>query len=253
MYPEFTNVQSVTPYGVTMLVAALAGWLLSRRRAAAFGVEASHLDIVLPLSILAGVGMAALVSAEGAVRLVSVVGFGAVSVLAYSLLTRVSFARLADVMAVPTLVMIALQRVGCFLAGCCWGDLSAHPELFVLGVSYPPGSLPYDYQAFLGLLPAGSAASLPVYPVQLYELSLVLGAALALGRTPAGSLAPGAVALWCTIVYATIRIGTEFLRGDVVISWMNLTSVQWQCLVITALAMVLLATLRLARSPDPGT
>lgn len=253
MYPEFANIQSVTPYGVTMLVAALAGWLLSRSRAAAFGVEASHLDIVLPLSILAGVGMAALVSAEGAVRLVSVVGFGAVSVLAYSLLTRVSFARLVDVMAVPTLVMIALQRVGCFLAGCCWGDLSAHPDLFALAVSYPPESLPYNYQVFIGLLPAGAGSSLPVYPVQLYELVLVVGAALALGRMPAGSSAPGAIALWCTIAYGLIRTGTEFLRGDVVTSWMSLTSVQWQCLLIMALAIVFLATLSFQRSPGPGT
>ena len=253
MYPEFANFHAATPYGMTMLFAVFVGWLIARLRARAHGVDASHLDLVVPISVLVGILMTALVSADSTVRLISVVGFGALSVLVYSLVCRLSFARLVDVMAIPTLAMIAVQRIGCFLAGCCWGDVSAHPDQFLLSVSYPSGSLPYDYQVFLGLLPAGADSSLPVYPVQLYEFVLVASAALVLARIPARSSAPGTIALVSTVTYLLIRIGTEFLRGDSVPVWMSLTPVQMQCLAILMVAGVFLVAMRTARSASSST
>ena len=77
-----------------------------------------------------------------------------------------------------------IHRVGCFIAGCCWGDIVSHERTSEFasqvqtisflrrvahGVQYPPGSLPYEQHLAMGMIDSGALASLPVYPVQLYE------------------------------------------------------------------------------------
>ena len=248
MFPAFTDLQMLTPYGATMVLALLVAWFWARRRAPSFGLDASHVDLALPLASLIGVVGTSLLAPDNAVRLIAVIGFGALTVFIYSLVWRVSFLRLVDTMALPTLAIIAIQRVGCFLAGCCWGKVSSAPDHAWTAVSYPPGSFPYEQQAFLGQIPTGAEASLSVYPLQLYESLLVLLVLLVLRRIDTARLSPGTLALISTVAYCALRFFTEFLRGDTGTVWQGLTVVQLQIVVLLAIAAaVSIGSIRNAR------
>jgi phosphatidylglycerol:prolipoprotein diacylglycerol transferase len=178
----------------------------------------------------------------------------AIGVFVYSRLTKMSFRRLLDVFAVPTLVGLMIHRVGCFFAGCCWGDVaklvdaghftsqvSTVPILNSLtnGVQYPPGSLPFEQHVALGLIDADALASLPVVPVQLYEVALLVLMVLALWRFPWREYPQGTIAVLVTCAYAVMRFFVEYMRADGHIVMGNLTITQLQCLVLLCSAMLL--------------
>ncbi len=119
--------------------------------------------------------------------------------------------RLADAAAVGMGLGIAINRVGCFLQGCCYG----HPTELPWGVVFPPGSPAWARQMMEGdpgvggdgllanLLGRGAAlTNHPVQPTQLYELLAALGAVglvVFLLRRNARAGAPFlAAALWFT-------------------------------------------------------
>ncbi len=103
--------------------------------------------------------------------LLAAAGIGLVS----SRLLALDVPRLADTVA-PALGMgIALMRVGCFLAGCCFGIATDLPW----GVVYPIASDAHVYQITHGVVfPFGGPR--PVHPTQLYELmAALIGAGIA--------------------------------------------------------------------------
>ncbi|MCK5862572.1 MAG: prolipoprotein diacylglyceryl transferase [Candidatus Hydrogenedentes bacterium] len=58
----------------------------------------------------------------------------------------------------------AIARVGCFLAGCCYGKTSG----VLTAVVYPAHSPVWSKQVTSGLLDHSASASLPVHPAPLY-------------------------------------------------------------------------------------
>ena len=94
---------------------------------------------------------------------------------------RIPVWRLAD-SAVPGLVLgLVLMRTGCYLNGCCFGEITDLPW----GVTFPPGTPAWTHQLATGA--SGVLGTLlgrvrPMHPTQLYEM--------------AGALAAGALALW---------------------------------------------------------
>ena len=143
----------------------------------------------------------------------------------------------ADAFALPFVLGLAVQGVGCLLNGCCFGDVLDHTP--GLGLTYAPGTEPFRVQVAQGLLPATAVHSLPVQAAQAYQivLCLVIAGALfglhrLLGRRP-GLALPLAFGL-----YAAGRLGLEFVRdplGDVVGAglWRGLKPVQWGLLAAT--------------------
>lgn len=119
----------------------------------------------------------------------SVVGGAAACLLAVLALRRPLGFRggaVLDALAGPLCWALAVQCVGCVLAGCCWGEVS---EAGWLRLRYEPDTLPYLAQRAQGLLPAGAALARPVVPTQLYHLLLCAGVGgllLALRRRAAG-------------------------------------------------------------------
>ena len=101
----------------------------------------------------------------------------------------------------------ALGRVGCFLAGCCYGKIAGT----LAGVCYPP-------ESGLGLEPR--------IPVQLMEAVYLLALFLILVRY-ANRNQRGALSLYI-LLYAPARFLLEFLRGDAIrgILW-GLSTSQW--------------------------
>jgi len=109
-------------------------------------------------------------------------------------------------------------RLGCFSAGCCWGDVAgAHLPWMV---HFPPESL--AYQTFAGratpgaFLAADRSATLPLHPTQLYESFGELGLFLLLVLVvrPRKRFHGQVLAAWL-LLYAVLRTVVESFRGDV--------------------------------------
>jgi phosphatidylglycerol:prolipoprotein diacylglycerol transferase len=233
VHPQLGEQDWITSYGLMLAVAVAACWWLSRRNAVHAGADPSHVDFVVPLAFIGGL-LASLWAGGGHVRLIPLIAGAIGVVFVYGRLTRQSLLALVDILAVPTLVAIAIQRFGCLLAGCCWGEPVKHDALAWLGVHFPRGSFAWEQQRIAGILPADASASLAVHATQLYEAVLLLAVALVLGRSGIRRIAPGGTTLVAIGAYATIRFGIEFLRADNA-AWLGpLSATQIVCLALLA-------------------
>ncbi len=112
-------------------------------------------------------------------------------------------------------------RIGCFLAGCCYGRPTGAP----LGVVFPAGSL----------APAG----IPLLPTQLFFAAgdFLLAAALLLLDRRGGK--EGHLTVWYLLLYGTGRFLLEYLRDDPRGAVGPLSTSQFISLFIAALALAL--------------
>lgn len=97
-------------------------------------------------------------------------------------------------------VMLGLGRVGCFLAGCCYGCRTGGP----LAVSFPKveGSL-------------NGATGVPVHPAQLYEtLGCAIVFAILWFWARRNATFPGFVTALYLVLYGIERFVVELFRGD---------------------------------------
>ncbi len=123
---------------------------------------------------------------------------------------KVKFLDAADAAAPVLALGYAIQRIGCFLGGHCYGRITASP----IGVVFPRGGHVHLDQVKRGLIDI-SQSPLPVHPTQLYSvfgvglISFVLYRFLKARRMKSGSV----FALYLAL-YGAFRFGVEFLRGD---------------------------------------
>lgn len=146
-------------------------------------------------------------------------GFGLGGLLAVALYHRWSQGRWAasdfpDAAATAVAAGVIFQRAGCFLQGCCFGEVCEYPW----SVQFPAGSPAYSQQLAAGLISPGTAQSLPVHPTQIYEM---MAAAVALVLMFAGRrhseripLLRYELFLGGSIYYSLYRFLTEYLRAD---------------------------------------
>ena len=262
MYSHFSSTDWVTPFGLIFIAAIVAAWIYARRNASTTYIDPSHVDLLVPITIIIGIAGGTIVAmfmpmdhkiAGDAmnhgirIRLFGMLATGAIGVFIYARITKLSFRRLLDVFALPTLVGLAVHRIGCYMAGCCWGDIvgGEHAGHFasqvqttsffanaVQGVQYPPGSLPFDQHLAMGLINESAIASLPVYPVQLYEAGLLAILILVLSRLDWRAAPRGTLAVLTVFSYAVMRFFVEYLRADGHIVLGNLTVTQLQCIIL---------------------
>jgi phosphatidylglycerol:prolipoprotein diacylglycerol transferase len=250
VYPAFGELEWITPYGLMLVLALLTAWASARRRAPAHGIDATHVDLAVPLIFLVSLAGAELISlihpgdletagtafrAQGRFRLLGLFAVGVPALFVYSRLIKRPFPDLLDLFALPCLLWLAVVRIGCFMAGCCWGDLAVDPHL-VTAVEFPAGSPVHQQHLALGLIGPLSGTSLPVHPVQLYEWVGLLALVAALSRVKRDRLAPGTVWLLALAAYSIIRFLLEYLRADNTVAWAGLTFTQLACVVIFAVA-----------------
>lgn len=111
----------------------------------------------------------------------------------------------ASAFALP--VGMAVARFGCLFGGCCYGKPTSLPW----AVTYPPGSIAATVHELRGLvLPCHS--SLPVHPVQLYEIGLLAIVVLALVRARRNLKQPGSLFLLYLVLHGWVRFLIEFAR-----------------------------------------
>jgi phosphatidylglycerol:prolipoprotein diacylglycerol transferase len=282
MHSHFSHTDFVTAFGLLFIAALGTCWWLARRNAASIGIHPSHIDLLLPLAILGGIAGGWLLSlltpgdrllageelqVEVRLRLFGVVISGAVIAFVYSRLNGQSFRSLLDTLALPTIVALMIHRIGCFYAGCCWGDVSVHDgsltsiaatdlgqqvqtfpwlagEWIKTSVQYAPGTMPYEQHLALGLISADAPLSLPVHPVQIYESALLLLLFLFLRRVPLEHSRPGTVAALTAISYAVIRFMTEYVRADGALAMGILTTTQLQCIALMGITLFAAAAVK---------
>jgi len=111
-----------------------------------------------------------------------------------------------DSFAVPVAAAVAVGRLACFSAGCCYGT---------------PTSLPWGYDFGDG----------PRHPTQLYEAAFHFCAAIVLDQLQRRGLFRGQLIKLYIIAYLVYRFATEFIRPEERL-WFSLTGYQWACLAL---------------------
>lgn len=162
---------------------------------------------------------------------------------------RFPFWRAADMAGLVIPVGLAFGRMGCLLAGCCFGSPTSLP----LGVAFPSNSPASEAQFKQGLLHSPLELSLPVHPTQVYEslACWAIGAFLILywhGR----KRYDGQVFVGFVVLYAAARFGLEFWRDDERGGFLGLSTSQWIGVALTAAAVWLHARLSLRATTAAG-
>lgn len=102
-----------------------------------------------------------------------------------------------DIMAVTTCLVHIFGRLGCFLAGCCYGK----PTDWAGGVTY-------THEA------CSAPKNVALHPVQLYEMFFIFAVILFLLYRRSRKKFAGELFLSYLILYALGRFVIEFFRGD---------------------------------------
>lgn len=149
---------------------------------------------------------------------------------------RFPFWKATDMGGMMVPIGLGFGRLGCLLAGCCFGAPTDGP----LGLTFPPSSPASDWQAREGLLDHHLLASLPVHPTQIYESA----AAFALAAFGILYMHPrkrydGHVFVAFLALYAMARFVIELVRSDDRGGFFGLSTSQWIALLMLALALAL--------------
>ncbi len=218
MHPVLFHLGPITVYSYGFLIAVGAGLgftFMSRRGRKEFGMTFDQANTLFILLIAAGVigGKLFMIFEDPSYylshlsKLVSGSGFvfyGSLllcipTMLWYFRRNRLPLLGMLDIMAIVTCIVHGFGRLGCFMAGCCYG-------------------LPTD--SWLGVIftdPTCQARPLdtPIHPTQLYEslfLFILMGTLMLL---KARKKFEGQVFLVYLIVYAVGRSVIELFRGDI--------------------------------------
>ncbi len=206
-------------YSAIMTVAVAAAWLLSRRRQRALPLDrwerrgvalgafcGAMIGAKLPFALADWDGLmtgAAWFDNGKTIVFGLVGGYFGVEIAKWALDVRV---KTGDSFAVPAAVGVAIGRLACFQAGCCYGAYTAAPW----GVDFGDG---------------------PRHPTQLYETAFHLAAALALVWLERRDLLRGQRFKLYVMAYLVYRFATEFIRPEPQL-WLALTGYQWSCLAL---------------------
>lgn len=289
MHKVLFSYPHIGSYSALLVLALFAGYLLMRWRAVRLGIKGSHIDNMMLCVAVASLFGArffswwfyfppgsnffrAMIAPGGGMVFYGGLIFGIATVVLYGRFARLPMGNLLDACAPAVALGLALGRVGCFMAGCCWGDLclsdaaasrlpssdvawqvrtvpAVSGEQFPLAVTFPPEASAYRQHQKLGLITNAEHRSLPVHPVQLYEAALAFALCWWLHKKFQRRRWAGELAVRLAVGYAAIRFSTEFFRGDNSPIYLGLTLSQVISVVIAVGALVFAAWHRAARLP----
>ncbi len=147
-----------------------------------------------------------------------------------------SVAKLADLAAPLMMLGLAFGRVGCFLNGCCFGDVWHG----FCAVRFPAGSGVFQHQRDTGQVDPGAAQSEPVVPTQLFETAVALALFFVLSAYDRKRKRnTGETFLLMGAGYSAWRFVVEFMRDDPRPKWLgDLTYSQTLSIFVFAAAAV---------------
>jgi phosphatidylglycerol:prolipoprotein diacylglycerol transferase len=153
--------------------------------------------------------------------------FGIIFIALTSRVRRADWREEGDRFILPLLILQGCGKLGCFLAGCCYGRQA---------------DLPWS------IVPSCNSASwpigVPLHPVQLYELGLYGLLAIALVIANRRRRLPGKAVGIYLLGYGAIRAAAELVRGDAVPWFYGITIGQAAALPLAILGCVILARSR---------
>lgn len=228
----------------TYLIAAVVGIIfglalaLFRRRSPRFNIEAEDVILMIVLAVIGAIAGAKSFQLIGYIfrdwnipgfwtlahwkTLMPTVGVfyggligGFFTLLIYVRKNKLDFWKTADLLTPSVLLFSTFGRIGCFLAGCCYGRVSA-----------------------CGIIPMGG--HLPLIPVQLYEAAFTFIVLLALLFFRPERKRPGVLLPIYIISYAVGRFILEFFRGDLNRGVYILSTSQWISLLMIPVGIFLL-------------
>jgi len=165
-------------------------------------------------------------------------GFIGSSAMAVYLLKRDKFPfwKAADMAGFAVPLGLGFGRMGCLLAGCCFGVRTES----ALGLSFPAGSPASEAQFKLGDLSAINHVSHPVHPTQIYESAVSFAiAGFCLLYVHGRKRYDGQVFVVFLALYALGRFMLEFWRADDRGALLGLSTSQLLGLVFIGLAYVI--------------
>lgn len=263
MYPILFNVGNVAvhSYGVLGAVGFLVVCFVALRRAARLGLDKEKVaDVIFWTAIAAVAGSRVFYIAQNPeqfgsmwdlvnIRTGGLVFYGALVpglLVAAALMRRhkLPFFPLMDAFATGLPLGHAISRVGCVLAGCCYGE---------------PTDLPWaiTFTDPMAQAPRG----IPLHPTQIYEVAYLLAIFGVVNYFYARKRFDGQVMLLYLTLYASARTLNEFLRGDATRGWFLeawlgqvLSFSQGVSLVVAAAALIVffVGARRAAAPPGPA-
>ncbi|GAB4301716.1 MAG: prolipoprotein diacylglyceryl transferase [Myxococcota bacterium] len=145
----------------------------------------------------------ALVSLEGGLVFYGGFILASIAIYLYSRRNTLPFLLVADLLAPQVALGLALGRMGCFSAGCCWGREAPPDFPFAARFTHPSG------QPVINNL-----ANVPLHPTQLYESFGLIILALILLFYRTQKRFHGEVFIAYLALYALLRTIVETFRGD---------------------------------------
>ncbi len=115
----------------------------------------------------------------------------------YVYLNKLPAGKIADIVSPPLALGIGISRIGCFLAGCCFGK----PAEFPCGISFPINSLPWT-----------EFGTQKVHPTQIYSLVFLITIFFVLLYLEKYTVFSGQLFMFFIILYSTKRFFIDFLR-----------------------------------------
>ena len=242
MKNELLRIGPLTLYGYGFMIAigVLAAWLVVEQRARKLHLACEHIFYLVLWCVLGGFASAKILfwitewkevirnplemlSSDGFVVYGGIIG-GILAGWIYCKVKKLNFLTYFDLMMPSIALAQGFGRIGCFLAGCCYGRETTSR----FGVVFPEG----------GLAPAG----VKLIPTQLISSAgdfLIMIVLLLYYRKNKKDGTPGNVGFLYMLLYGVGRFLVEFLRNDNRGgAWMFSTS-QWISIVIVAGGIVL--------------
>ena len=245
-------------YGVLLAAAYLLGLQFALWRARHRGLDSQQvmdLGILVIVSALLGAKLLLLVvdfkqftSGPGALigllRSGGVFYGGLIAAVAASLVylrwKRMPLWTTTDVFAPGIALGHVVGRLGCLMAGCCFGRQTSVPWAITFT----------DPAAFANV---GTPLGVPLHPTQLYEAGaelLILGVLLAWERRGHGF--PGRTFWTYMLLYAASRFVIEFYRGDPRGMVGSFSTSQFVSLLLAPIAILMLVVLGRRPGPEPA-
>lgn len=213
-------------YGVLVALAFVIGFALIAFRAKQAGDNPDDYLEAIIWFIISGIGgarlfyfiwypqvffsnpLGALFSQGGLVWYGGVIGVLLATVV-YTRIKKINLNHFADIVAPAAALGLAIGRIGCLLAGCCYGAPCDVPW----AIQYPHGH---------------ETHGLAVHPAPLYETALMLLVMGVLLKLDKNKPFEGYTTWWFFILAGLVRFGLEYIRGDrlVWITTLNLSASQ---------------------------
>ena len=143
------------------------------------------------------------------------------AIIVYSKIKKHPVLKTIDIVAYAFPLGVVFGRIGCFLNGCCWGDVCS-PDL-LWAVTFPKsvdanslidGSPAFLHHLGLGLVSVSDSRSLPIHPTQIYSALGNLSIFFIINALFKHRRRYGEITLLFCALYSVMRFVVEIFRDD---------------------------------------